>query len=98
MGNTTHPHLSEATHRAQRVDLWVGAGWVEGKCGLEAFPRRAYYGRKDDFPRVYVDTYTAMLTLGTSLGFDTLGIIMVSVSLGCDQDQMGKIQYLAGGQ
>ena len=39
-----------------------------------------------------------MLTLGTSLGFDALGIIMVSVSLGCDQDQMGKIEYLAGGQ
>lgn len=42
VGNGTHPHPSEATHRAQGVDLWVGAGWVEGKCGLVAFPRRVY--------------------------------------------------------
>lgn len=42
VGNGTHPHQSETTHRAQRVDLWVGAGWVEGKCGLVAFPWRFY--------------------------------------------------------
>ena len=42
VGNGTHPHLSETTHRAQRADLWVGAGWVEGKRGLAEFPWRFY--------------------------------------------------------
>ena len=66
---------------------WVGGGetWTRG-VSMEVL-----LGKERRLSPCVCGHVHCYMTLGTSLGPDTLGIIMVSVSLCCDQDQMGKI-------
>lgn len=83
MGHT-HSYQKQLTgHREQACG--VGAGWVE-ESGLTRFPWRFSEEGKDDSP-LRVWTRTLLCDTGPIGWADILGIIMVSVSLGCDQDQ-----------